>query len=104
MTVELDALTCLRSYRSITMDRLARAVGCSRREAEAAIETLRLEGQPIVADTFGLRLTNDPDELRAYIEARRRRLVTIYKGNRALRRAEKALRERTDLTLFGTAA
>jgi len=104
MTIELDALTCLR-YRSmsITMSQLARTVGCSRREAEAAIETLRLQGQPIVADNAGLRLTNDPVELQAYLEARRRRLVSQYKGTRALRRALRRLKERTDLTLFGAA-
>jgi len=104
MSTELDALTCLRSYRNgVTMDRLARAVGCSRRDAEAAIEALRLEGHAIVADGKGLRLTQDPVELQAYLEARRRRLVSQYKGTRALRRALRRLKERTDLTLFGAA-
>lgn len=104
MSVELDALTCLRSYRSLTIADLARFVRCSRRDMEAAIETLRVEGFAIVADGKGLRLTSDPVELAAYLEARRRRLVTQYRGTRALRRALRRMQERTALTLFGDVA
>lgn len=100
MTTELDVLTSLRHASPLTIAQLARFCHASRRDIEAAIETLRLEGQPIVADGKGLRLTQDPAELASYLEARRRRLVTQYRGTRALRRALRRMQERTALTLW----
>lgn len=93
----------LSSGRWITLAHLARDLDCSRRDAEQGIEEARLAGHAIVASAFGVRLTNDPDELDAYLGARRRRLVTIYAGNRALRRTARRLRERTELTLWSVA-
>lgn len=93
MSIELDTLTALRSWRSATIDHLTRAVGCSRREMEQAIETLRLEGFPIIAGAAGVSLTDDPHELERYIEARRRRLVSQYQGTRALRAALRKMRD-----------
>lgn len=87
-----------------TLDELRLSLHVSRREVEAAVEALRLSGEPIVGGNDGLHLTTDPDELAAYVEARRRRLATIYRGNRALRSTVRRLRERVDLTLFGEIA
>lgn len=72
----------------------------SRRDVEAAVEALRLRGEPIVGGNDGLRLTENPDELAAYVEARRRRMASIYLGSRALRRTVRRLRERTDLVFW----
>jgi hypothetical protein len=52
-----------------------------------------LKGEPIVGGNEGLRLTEDPDELARYVEARRRRLVSIYRGNRRLRQTVRHMRE-----------
>lgn len=84
----------------ITIDELRRLLMLTRRDVEAEIERLRLQGEPIVASSAGLRLTDDPDELAHYVEARRRRLVSIYMGNRALRLAARRMRERGDLVLW----
>lgn len=79
---------------------LTTRLGASHRDVEAAIEEARLSGNPIIGSSLrGVKLTNDPDELAAYVAARRERLVSIYAGNRALRKAERRMRERVDLTL-----
>lgn len=103
MTTEWNALSLLRSGRPLTIDDLRRALVVPRREVEAAIESLRLQGEPIIGGNDGLRLTDDPIELAKYVEARRRRMVSIYLGSRALRRTARRLQERRDLTLFGAA-
>lgn len=79
-----------------TIADLALMIGCSRREVEEAVEALRLGGEPIVGGNDGLRLTEDPDELARYVEARRRRAVSIYLGTRALRRTAARMREVRD--------
>ena len=86
-----------------TLDQVGRQTRLARRDVEAAIETLRLEGQPIVGGPRGVKLTSDPEELGAYVEARRRRMASIYLGSRALRRTARRMKERTDLTLWGAA-
>lgn len=87
-----------------TLDELRLDLRVPRRDVEAAVESLRLEGHAIVGGNDGLHLTSDPDELERYVEARRRRLVTIYLGSRALRKTARRMREATDLTLWGAAA
>jgi biotin operon repressor len=95
--------TLVLSGQTWTIEELRRLLQVPRREVEAAIESLRLAGNPVIADAHGVRLTNDPEELSAYLEARRRRLVTIYAGNRSLRKTLRRMKARTDLTLFGVA-
>ncbi len=94
MTTEADVrrLLALPAPGDWTIEELSRALAMPRRDIEAAIETLRLEGNPIIAGARGVRLTDNPAELAAYLEARRRRLVSQYKGTRALRRALNHLR------------
>lgn len=83
-------------------------IGASRRDVEAAVESLRLRGEAIVGGNEGLRLVTDPDELLEYVEARRRRTVAIYLGTRALRNAARRMKEAQDaaggLTLWRDAA
>lgn len=55
-----------------------------RRLIESALEELRLTGHPIIAGTEGVRLGLDAAEVREYATGRRRRLVSIAKGTRAL--------------------
>lgn len=87
-----------------TLDEIARQLGVPRREVEQLVEGWRLAGKPIVAGARGVRWTDDPDELAAYLDARRRRLVSIYAGNRALRVTLRRMREREDLTLWSDVA
>jgi len=83
----------------ITIADLARNAGVSRRDVEATVEALRLEGEPIVAGNDGLRLVSAPDELAAYVEQRRHRAAAIHRGTMALRSRLRRMRESADLTL-----
>ncbi len=94
-----EVLSLLRMTGS-TINELRLILRVPRREIEGAVEELRLRGEPIVGGPEGLRLTEDPAELGKYVEARRRRLVTIYAGTRALRRTLRRMQERADLTLW----
>jgi hypothetical protein len=95
----LDVLRLLRTTGS-TIDELRLILRVPRREIEGAVEELRLRGEPIVGGSEGLRLTEDPAELGAYIEQRRRRMASIYLGSRALRRTLRYMQEARDLTLW----
>lgn len=91
MTTEQRVLAALEANESIwasgmTIRSLAEWTHEPRRVIEALIEELRLRGVPVVADKDGLHLAHDANELARYIEARRRRLASIYQGNRALRK------------------
>jgi biotin operon repressor len=80
-------LRCLeaRAPAAVTIDDVHAHTGLSRRAVEAELEDLRLEGHPIVAGATGVRLTQDPRELAAYLEGRRRRAAAIHRGTMALR-------------------
>jgi hypothetical protein len=103
--LERDVLRLLRI--STTIADLALLCAVPRRSVEEAVEWLRLRGEPIVGGNHGLVLTEDPDELAMYLEARRRRLVSIYAGNRALRVTLRRMRlaqdEADHLTLWDVA-
>ena len=86
-----------------TIADLAVLCNVSRRDIEACVEELRLRGEPIVAGNDGLHVTEDPAELEQYVDARRRRIASIYLGCRSLRRTARRMRERADLTLWGAA-
>jgi len=76
-----------------TIAGLNRWLAVPRRAIEEAVESLRLQGHAIIGDKDGLHLARDSKELAAYIEARRRRLVTVYRGTRALRGTLRRMRE-----------
>ena len=107
--MKADAVRVLRQIErawpsAMTIADLARACDLSRRDTEAAVQHCRLAGHPIVdAGREGLAWTNDPEELAAYVDSRRRRMASIYLGSRALRKTVRRMREATDLTLFGAA-
>lgn len=87
MTGEQTAvLATISSFGPTPIKDIARRCALPRRDVEAAVEELRLEGQPIVGGPAGLHMAASPSELAQYVEARRRRLVSVYAGTRALRR------------------
>lgn len=102
------APTALADQEWRTLDEIAQYLRVSRREAEAMVEGWRLAGKPIVAGARGVKWTSDPAELARYLEARRRRMVSIYLGTRALRQTARRMKEAQDaaggLTLWRDAA
>jgi len=83
--LEREVLEAFGDIESPTIDHLRTWLNVPRRLVEEAVENLRLAGHPVIGDAHGLHLARDSQELAAYIEARRRRLVTVYAGTRALR-------------------
>lgn len=74
-----------------TIAELSQRLGWPRRTVEEAIEDARLDGEPIIAGKDGVRLSTDPDEIRAYARGRRHRLASIAKGTRSLLRTARRL-------------
>lgn len=83
---DLDALVLARleGGRWHLIDGLAHELDVPRRAIEDSVERLRLEYHPIIGGNTGLRLSDSSSEVRAYAQDRRRRLVSIAKGTRAL--------------------
>jgi len=83
----------------LTIREIARLTRFSRRDVESAVQALRLSGEPIIDEGVrGLRFTDDPAELEAYIESRLDRAKTILRANRPLEETAQRLRQR-DLVL-----
>lgn len=86
-----------------TLDELARLASLPRRAVEAAVNELALAGYPVVTatsgDDRGVRLTDDPAEVRACADALGRRVSHQYRRVRALRRTAAALSQ--PKTLWG---
>jgi hypothetical protein len=103
-----DVLRAIADGRWRTIDGLAASLGWPRRSVEEAIEQLRLAYEPVIGGNTGVRLSDSPLEVRAYAQDRRRRLISIAKGTRALlttaRRMEAAEAAKVGLTLWDTAA
>ena len=84
---------------AITIRDLALGLGPAvvRREVEEALAELALAGHPVVTATsgehLGVRLTDDPAEVRACARAYGRRCATIYRRVRALRRTAAAMEQ-----------
>jgi len=78
---------------AMKIDVVAQWAGLTRRDTEAAIEELRLEGHPIVGGNDGVRVTRDPREVREYVKSRRRRLFHVALGTRALLRTARRLED-----------
>jgi len=96
-------LHAIRFYGPLTIEEVRAFVRLSRRDVEAAVEELRLRGEPIVGGHDGLHVTEDPSELEAYLKARGRRTAQIHRGTMRLRSTLRRMRERADLTLWGAA-
>ena len=86
MTVDLGppVLAKLTDGRWRTIENIALGLAVPRRSIEDAIQQLRLAGHPLVGGETGVRLSDSPSEVRAYAQDRRRRLVSIAQGTRAL--------------------
>lgn len=74
-----------------TIAELSTMLGWTRRAVEEGIEAARLQGSPIIAGNEGVRISDDPDEIRAYARGRRHRLASIAKGTRSLLRTARRL-------------
>jgi biotin operon repressor len=84
----------------VTIADIARDLGLPRREVEQAIQSLRLQGNPIATGQDGVRLARTADELAESNRSLHHRLVQQYQTLRAQRRAEARLRAgESDLTL-----
>jgi hypothetical protein len=107
VSVEAEVLHTIRFFGPVKISEVCALTNLPRREVEAAVESLRIRGEPIIGGKAGLRLTEDPDELLRYVQARRRRMFSEWRGTRALRRTAKRMREvedeRIGLTLWGAA-
>ena len=87
-----------------TLEEIADWTRLPRRTVERAVESLRLGGQPILADGRGVWLSADPGEIRDVARARRRRTAEISKVTRALlHTANRLEREQLALGLFAKA-
>jgi hypothetical protein len=69
----------------LTKKELAEASGYSLRDVELLIHAARLEGVPIISDSFGYWLTDDPEEVAACAKRLRSRYITQARTARALR-------------------
>ncbi len=84
---------------AITIRDLAAALGpaVTRRDVEEALGELALAGQPVVTatsgDNVGVRLSDDPAEVRACARAYGRRIATQYRRVRALRHTASAMEQ-----------
>ena len=84
---------------AITIRDLAAALGpaVTRRDVEEALGELALAGHPVVTatsgDNVGVRLSDDPAEVRACARAYGRRIATQYRRVRALRRTASAMEQ-----------
>lgn len=87
-----------------TLDEIAAELEVPRREVEQLIEGWRLAGKPIVAGRRGVKWTDDPHELARYLDARRRRMASIYLGSRALRATLRRMTHGEQATLWDNAA
>lgn len=103
---DLPAADFLRLYlgwgkkQAHTIGLLAQMTNLSRRETEAAVEALRMDGVPVCTGNAGVWLSGDQAELRGQIEARTSRAKTILRGNRGLKQAIAALERVEQLPLF----
>lgn len=103
MTSVLPFLT----RRPQTKRELAARMGITQRAVEELVNTARHEGHPILSDSDGYRLTDDPKELEAQARRLRIRAAHQFLTARAVRlsarrmKAEHDARQRPSGTLWG---
>lgn len=103
MTPEQRVLAALGHGRWQTLSGLASELGLCRRDVEAAIEALRLRGEPVIGGNEGVKLTQDPLELDGYVSQRRYRTAAIHRGTMALRSTLRRMRFGDQETLWPAA-
>jgi len=96
----VTVLTAIKGWGPLPIAEIAALCSLSRRDVEAEVEELRLAGEPIVGDGRGLRYVEDPSELEKYVQARRRRMLSEWKGTVSLKRTLRRMREREALVLW----
>lgn len=89
-----------RAQMPVTLRDLAMWTHLPRRDVEAAVQALRLSGQPIVSSAEGIRLSSDPDEVRECATALRRRLTSQAITARAMLRTARRMTDEKALTLW----
>lgn len=72
--------------RPTTLSALAERMGITRREAEHAVRTARLNGEPILSDGRGLWATETPQEAREWAQRQRSRAIHLMETAQALER------------------
>jgi hypothetical protein len=88
-----EVLADLRDGQTWTIAALATNHGWPRRTVEACLQELRLAGEPIVTDAYGVHLARSADEVAECVAALRRRAVHQMLTARALRRTARRMRE-----------
>lgn len=97
-------LETLRHGRWSTIAGLAEVLRLSRRDVESAIESLRLQGEPVIGGASGVKLTSEPVELEAYLAQRRYRTAAIHRGTMRLRSTLNRMRHGSQQPLWRDAA
>jgi biotin operon repressor len=85
---------------SVPQADLAFVLGLSIRQVQSALQSLRLEGKPVLSDGDGIRMAQTADEARACADALRRRAIRQLLTARALRRTARRMREAEDTQKF----
>ena len=87
-----------------TIGELSESLKVSRREIEAAVQSARLDGVPIVSGSEGLWIASTAQEALEAAQALRRRAITQLVTARALRAAGKRMAAIRQPTLWEEAA
>ena len=91
MTPDAERVLRLLTNASVPQADLAFVLGLSIRSVQSALQSLRLEGKPVLSDGDGIRLAQTADEARACADALRRRIAHQYLTFRALRTTARAM-------------
>jgi biotin operon repressor len=87
-----------------TLKEIAQECGLSRRAVEQEIQSLRLQGFPVVTNGDGAWLATRWQEVELCVRRLRRRYMTQAQTARALRKTARRMAEKAELTLFGDVA
>lgn len=74
-----------------TTRELCRTLGCDARALQAAIEELRALGECVCSGSYGYWLAASVDEARGWEEAQRRRILSMFRSMRGVRRGRVAM-------------
>lgn len=96
MTPDAERVLRLLNNASVPQADLAFVLGLSIRQVQSALQSLRLEGKPVLSDGDGIRLAATADEARACADALRRRAIRQLLTARALRRTARQMQEAED--------
>lgn len=95
MTAVLPFLT----RRPQTKKELADRMGVPQRTVEASVNEARHEGHPILSDSDGYRLTDDPEEVATMARRLHRRSTHVHETAQALEQTAERMRARAAAAL-----